>query len=200
MKRLPDPSPDLIAAHMRAHDADQSSVQVDGTMSRVFRAFPRNVDVSDVLAKVVILNSLYFTNILGVRQVAVAIANSDVDTMLDQGNPEVLMTLAAHEMGGKPRHHFSFATKYAHWHRPDDYPIYDTFVRQQLEGYRRRDQFADFGAADLRTTRFVDIMAQFRRFYELQGCSLRSIDKWLWRQGKGIAPTPPGNKRRLSAK
>lgn len=173
---------------MRAHDADQSSTQVDGTMTRVFRAFPRNVDVSDVLTKVVVLNSLYFTNILGVRQVAVAIAEAAVDTMLDQRNPEVLMTLAAHEMGGKTRHHFSFATKYAHWHRPDDYPIYDSFVRQQLDAYRRRDRFAEFTPGDLRTTRFVGIMAQFRRFYGIEACSWRSIDKWLWRQGKGVAP------------
>jgi hypothetical protein len=96
--------------------------------------------------------------------------------------------LANYTIAGRARNNFSFATKYAHWHRRDVYPIYDTFVKQELLAYQRQDRFAKFRPADLRTSRFVEIFEQFRRFYGLERCSLREIDKWLWRQGKGMQP------------
>jgi hypothetical protein len=108
--------------------------------------------------------------------------------MLERGSPEVLPVLANHIIRGRPRNNFSFATKYAHWHRPDAYPIYDGFVRQELLRYQRQDKFATFHPQDLRTPMFVAIFEQFRRFYGLEGCHLREIDKWLWRQGKGLGP------------
>jgi len=186
--RLPQPSPTLIARHIRAYEAEPAGGLPDEAVAAVFGSFPQNDHPGQVLAKVAVLNSLYFTNILAVREVALSIVNAQVDPMLDQGSPEVLRALATHTIRGRPRHNFSFATKYAHWHRPDAYPIYDTFVRQQLLAYRRQDKFAAFRPQDLRSPMFVPIFEQFRRFYGLEGCPLREIDKWLWRQGKGLRP------------
>jgi hypothetical protein len=188
MKRLPKPTPTLIAKHMRAYNAEPTGGLPDEAVAAVFRSFPRNDHAGHVLAKVAVLNSLYFTNILAVRDVALSIVEACVDPMLDDGSPEVLPVLAEHLIRGRVRNNFSFATKYAHWHRPDAYPIYDSFVKQQLLAYRRQDHFAAFRPAELRTPRFLPIYDEFRRFYGLEGCTLREIDKWLWRQGRGLPP------------
>ena|ERR1043166_4005532 len=188
MGSLPRPTPALIARHMRAYDAAPEGGLPDEAVGAVFKCFPTNDQRGPVLAKVAVLNSLYFTNILAVRDVALAIVEARIDPLLGQGSPEVLPALSTYVIGGRRRNNFSFATKYAHWHRPDVYPIYDSAVSGQLLAYRRQDGFAQFQSGDLRTLRFVTIFAEFRRFYGLQGCSLREIDKWLWRQGRGLGP------------
>ncbi len=157
-------------------------------MNAVFKSFPTNDQRGPVLAKVAVLNSLYFTNILAVRDVALAIVEAHIDPLLGQGSPDVLIALSTFVIGGRAKNFFSFATKYAHWHRQDVYPIYDRAVSGQLLAYRRKDRFAQFRKADLRTLRFMAIFAEFRHFYGLDGCSLRAIDKWLWRQGRGLGP------------
>lgn len=188
MTRLPQPTPALVAKHMRAYEAEPAGGLPDEAVAAVFRAFPQNDQTGLVLAKVAVLNSLYSTNILAVRDVALSITNARIDPVLSQGSPDVLPLLAEHLIGGRLRNNFSFATKYAHWHRQDVYPIYDSFVKQQLLAYQRQDQFAAFRSQELRTPRFVSIYDQFRRFYGLERCSLREIDKWLWRQGRGLQP------------
>ena len=186
--RLPQPTPSLIARHMRAYDASPNGGVPDAAVRAVFSAFPANTDPGHVLAKVAVLNSLYSTNIFAVRDVALSIVNARIDPLLKLGSRDVHEALATQMVGGRLRNVFSFATKYAHWHRPDVYPIYDSFVRQQLLAYRRQDQFAEFEERELRTGRFMDLFAQFRSYYGLQACSLRDIDKWLWRQGRGKGP------------
>jgi len=174
---------------MRAYEASSSGGLPDRTITAVFKAFPRNTRPELVLAKVAVLNSLYFTNILALRDVARAIAQAAIDPLLKRGAPEVLDALAKHTVGGRTRNHFSFATKYAHWHQPKVYPIFDRFVDEQLRAYQARDQFSAFHSGDLRTPDFLRIFEDFRSFYGLEACSLRAIDKWLWRQGKGISPS-----------
>lgn len=173
---------------MRAHALDPAGSLVDTTIETVSGTFVGNTRIDHVLAKVVVLNSLYFTNILGVRDVAAGIVAAEVDPLFEAGKTEVLEILADHVIGGKARNHFSFATKYAHWIRPDAYPIYDSFVQQQLRAYQRQDRFALFRSTDLRSRQFPAIIDEFRSYYGLDACSYRAIDKWLWRQGKGLAP------------
>ena len=172
---------------MRAYEAEPAGMS-DEAVATVFQSFPRNDQPAWVLVKVAVLNSLYSTHIFAVRDVALSILDADVDPLLDQGSPDVLPVLAEHLIRGRRRNNFSFATKYAHWHRPDVYPIYDSFVAQQLLAYRRQDKFAAFRSQELRTPRFVAIYGDFRRFYGLEQCSLREIDKWLWRQGRQLPP------------
>lgn len=168
--------------------AAPSGALPDSAVESVFSSFPKNDNPGHVLAKVAVLNSIYFTNIFALRDVALSIVRAKVDPQLDRGSPDVLLALAEQAIAGKARINFSFATKYAHWHYPDVYPIYDKFVREQLLAYCRKDKFAQFNAADLRTPQFMSVFAAFREFYGLRDCSLREIDKWLWRQGKGLGP------------
>ncbi len=184
----PQPSPSLVARHMRAYEASPNGGVPDLAVAAVFRAFPKNTNPGHVLAKVAVLNSLYSTNILAVRDAATAIVNARVDPLVRRGSPQLIEVLGRLMIGGQLRNVFSFATKYARWHRPDTYPIYDSFVHKELMGYRRQDRFAEFRASDLRTVRFMEIVGQFRRFYGLERCSVRDIDKWLWRQGRGRGP------------
>lgn len=188
MTKLPNPTPALIAKHLREYDRAPDGGVPDKAVRSVFGSFPRNDDPGHVLAKVAVLNAIYFTNILAIRDVADSIVGRRIDKLLKQGAPEVLTALAVHRIGGRMKNHFSFATKYAHWHQPDSFPIFDSFVHRQLLAYRRRDGFATFHPLELRTPQFVCIFDQFRRFYGLDGCSLRAIDKWLWRQGKALWP------------
>src|ERR1043166_9061552 len=103
MGSLPRPTPALIARHMRAYDAAPEGGLPDEAVGAVFRSFPTNDKRGPVLAKVAVLNSLYFTNILAVRDVALAIVEAQIDPLLGQGSPAVLTALSTYVIGGGGR-------------------------------------------------------------------------------------------------
>ncbi|GAA3782038.1 hypothetical protein GCM10022225_83020 [Plantactinospora mayteni] len=74
----------------------------------------KNSDVGEVGVKIAALNGLYWTNILGVTQVASHIVSLDIDAELteDDVKPDLIERIAKVEIGGKRRRNYSFATKY----------------------------------------------------------------------------------------
>jgi hypothetical protein len=54
-----------------------------------------------------------------------------------------------------------------------------------LSRYKRKDAFAAYSYDDLRDYEsFLEILACFRSFYGLESLSFKTIDKFLWRQGR----------------
>ena len=80
---------------------------------------------------------------------------------------------------------YSFASKYCSHHRPDIYPIYDSYVHKLLKYFRDRDGFTKFKEADLKTYQsYTDVILAFRKFYGLDSFTVKEIDKYLWQLGK----------------
>jgi len=138
--------------------------------------------------EVVLLNGLYNTNVFAVMDMASHIRALRVDRDLTAGSPELVDRIARLTIRGKTRRHYSFATKYCSWHRPDEYPIYDSLVEKLLWAYWREHRFAQFSRPDLQEyPKYKEAVAAFRRHFGLAQVSFKQLDKFLWFTSKDLA-------------
>ncbi|MCX8061255.1 MAG: hypothetical protein QXS54_01325 [Candidatus Methanomethylicaceae archaeon] len=164
---------------------------VERSLTKLFRAFPNNINLEDVFLKVIVLNDLYRTAIWATYQVAEHIVSLNIDHLIREGKPEAVDMIARIRLGNKIRNNYSFATKYCAWHNPSAYPIYDMCVDKMLWAYRRQDQFDSFLHQDLlKYDRFRQIVRNFQRHYHLTTYNIKDIDKFLWLAGKEYFPAP----------
>ncbi len=177
----PHPTPDLVTKAKEEFDRDDRYGPADRVLTRVFRDFPNNTHFEDVLLKVVLLNALYNTNIYATTVMTRHILELDVAQHLDAGSHHLVDGIAMLSVKTATRRHYSFATKYCSWHRPQLFPIYDSIVERVLRQYRDRDRFASFTQADLQDyARYRSVITSFRSHYGLTGFSFKEIDKFLW--------------------
>ena len=150
---------------------------------------PKNDNISDILLKVAALNDFYSTNIYSVFSVAQRIIELDIDKRLDEEDVNLVNEIKKVMISGKEKHFYSFASKYCSHHRPESYPIYDSYVDQVLSYFRNRDKFYKFKNGDLKEySAFKRLLAEFQKFYDLQQFSLKEIDRYLWLFGKEYFP------------
>ena len=150
---------------------------------------PKNDNISDILLKVAALNDFYSTNIYSVFSVAQRIIELDIDKRLDEEDVNLVNEIKKVMISGKEKHFYSFASKYCSHHRPESYPIYDSYVDHVLSYFRNRDNFYKFKNGDLKEySAFKRLLAEFQKFYDLQQFSLKEIDRYLWLFGKEYFP------------
>jgi hypothetical protein len=162
---------------------DEQEAVVEDAIENLWRRFPRNNAVSDVLLKVVVLNQLYSARVLNmhVNQIAKHIVRSDLDPLLDDGSIHAVERIVS--CPGTKRY-YSFATKYCCWHRPALYPIWDLNVDESLWFYKRQYAFHLFRRQDLHSYgKLVGIVRAFSNYFELGSLDFKQIDKFLWRIG-----------------
>jgi len=184
---LPIPTTDIVLNLIARFDSDHRYGPADRVLSRVFTHHPFNDALEDVLIKVVLLNGLYNTNVLAVMDMACHIRDLGIDVDLATSSSGLVDRIARLRIGDKTRRHYSFATKYCNWHRPEDYPIYDALVEKLLLLYQQQYSFAEFAKPDLRDyPRYKAIMAAFRVHFSLEDLSFKQIDKFLWWTSKDL--------------
>jgi len=144
-----------------------------------------NQNIENILIKCSALNDFYSTNIFKVHNVAQHYLHQNIDERLANGDLALVSDLAHIEINGKPFYFYSFASKYCSHHRPDIYPIYDSYVHKLLKYFRDRDGFIKFKEADLKEYRsYHNVIQSFRAYYKLESFSVKEIDKYLWQLGK----------------
>src|SRR3972149_157759 len=181
------PNADLVMQANERFDQDDRFAAADRICPRVFSHHPRNDHLDDVLMKVVLLNGLYNTNVFAVVEMAAHIRRLAIDEALRAASPEVVGRIAALTIRTKTRRHYSFATKYCSWHRPDEYPIYDSLVERLLWLYQGAFSFADFRRPQLQEYEmYKAVVSAFRASFQLQQFSFRQLDKFLWLTGKDL--------------
>jgi hypothetical protein len=195
MKKLTNPTPALMGAYIKEFESDNRYKYADIAITNLFKAFPGNKHIEDILLKISVINDLYSTNILGTYRLAQHIQKQNVDGKLRIGDPEVVNQISTGhgiktKKYNKEINFYSFATKYCSWHNEPEFPIYDSFVDKVLMSYKRQDQFSKFTQKDLKNfKRFRDIIIDFRNYYNLKNYSLKEIDRFLWVYGKRMFPT-----------
>lgn len=159
----------------------------DKVLSNIFRLFPENANIEQVLTKVVLLNGLYNTNVFAVVEMAKHIQDQRIDPILLSGSSTVVDRVARLTIRGKTRRHYSFATKYCSWHFPETYPIYDNLVERLIWLYQKRFNFASFERSDLQDYQsYREILAAFQGHFDLERLTYKEIDKFLWFYGKDL--------------
>jgi hypothetical protein len=172
---------------------------IEDALTDLFAKYPANRNEAQVLLKVLTLNELYSTRLPlhapkrpTVFDVAKRIPTLGFDQAFREGSLEVVNAISTTQFPGKRRiNRFAFATKYASWHKPDRYPIWDRNVHNYFICLRRLhradwDRFAEgfkLSSNDWGYPQFYDLMVRFRAHYRLEQVSFKHLDKFLWIHG-----------------
>ena len=187
------PSPDKVNEYLQKWDQLEDYVSQESALDKLFLELCRyNTCIEDILIKCSALNDFYSTNIFKVHNVAQHYLHMDIDNRLDEGDLTLVEDLAHIIINGKPFKFYSFASKYCSHHRPNTYPIYDSYVHKLLKYFRDRnkDSFCNFKEADLKDYQsYVAIIQAFQQYYGLNSFSIKEIDKYLWQLGKEVFNT-----------
>ncbi len=183
------PSVELVQEYISKFDGDKELVIVEEVLSELFGKYPNNQELCDILIKAAALNSLYNTHIFAIVKMANHIHKNinNLDARLRSGSIELVDDIALLEVGNnKKRRNYSFASKYCHWHQPNIYPIYDSYVENIIWKYRKQDKnFMMFKRTELQQyERYKEIIDGFREHYRLTKFNYRQIDKFLWMYSK----------------
>lgn len=136
---------------------------------------PRNDVLSTVLIKVVLIDSLYMTNLKG----SVAMAKHIVDIPSLKNDIETGNIEAVEKIRKFTKDVLSFASKYCHFHRKDKYPMYDRYVCLALNSLNRLQNWKE-SHRDYRY--FFDETNKLRLS---SGCKdFEEIDTFLWLYGQ----------------
>lgn len=163
------PSPLEIDEYEQKWNTLADYVNQENALNKLFfNLCPENKEMSDILIKCSSLNDFYSTNIFKVHNVAKHFLNQNIDERLATGDLKLVMDLANIMINGKRFFFYSFATKYCSHHRPNIYPIYDSYVNKLLKYFRNRDGFMVFKETDLKEyCSYYNIIQAFKSFY---GC------------------------------
>ena len=178
---------DEVQKYLKTWDEHPDYTLQESALRKLFReTYPKNTDIDEVLVKVSTLNDFYSTHIFKIFPVAEHIIDLAIDDRLCAADPNLVTDIAQVEVsGGGTRRFYSFASKYCSHHRPEDFPIYDSYVDQLLRQFRRRDHFQKFKNDDLKDyPSYKEILLSFRDYYGLAEYTLKDIDRYLWQLGK----------------
>lgn len=191
---LQKPTNELVDEYIDKFNNDDRYYLADKAIINLFTKFPENKNLEDILLKISVINDLYSTNIFGTFIMARHIQRLNIDSGLQQGNPDIVAAISTghgirSSRSDKEINFYSFATKYCNWHSKDTYPIYDSFVDKILIAYRVKDNFSIFEDTDLKNfRRLKTIITDFKNYYNLTRHNLKEIDKFLWIYGKTVFP------------
>lgn len=201
MDNLQVPTNKLIDEFIDKFNNEERYLVADQAIINLFKKFPENKKIEDILLKICAINDLYSTNIFGTFILAKHILKLNIDDALAISDPTIVNKIAIGHGISKPkglgdRNFYSFATKYCNWHKKNEYPIYDSFVEKILIAFRDKDNFSTFKNIELKDfKRFKQIIEDFKKHYNLTQHNLKEIDKFLWIYGKTIFPNNYGQKK-----
>lgn len=197
-RRRPDierPNHESVQRYIQKWNGLENYKAQENALNKLFwEHCPQNSKLDDVLLKVASLNAFYSTNIYNVYAVANHIVSLGIDERLRQGDESLVMDIATghgvkYRNNGKEISFYSFATKYCSRHRPEIYPIYDSFVEELLVYLKKTDNFADFQREDLKNSSTLRrVLLALQSFYSLESFTLKEIDQYLWQYGKEKFP------------
>lgn len=181
----PKPCVEEVTRYLDTWNKLENYVFQESSLDKLFRCFPLNVDMNDILLKCSCLNDFYSTNIFSVFSVAKNIFELNIDDRLKMGDVSLVSDIAAVNISGKEKTFYSFATKYCSHHYPEMFPIYDSYVDKVLWYFQQEYNFGEFKRKDLKHyPPFKDILSKFSQFYGLERFNLKEIDRYLWLLGK----------------
>ncbi len=190
--KLEKPTNELIKRYILTFRNEERYYRSDQAITNLFKSFPENNNLEDILLKVSVINDMYSTQIYATFLISKHIQNLNIDNDLKNGNPELVNKIASRH-GIKSKKHkkeinfYSFATKYCNWHNQEHYAIYDQFVEKTLIHYKNKYHFSTFKTIDLKDFKiFKAVIIKFIDFFHLTKYNLKEIDKFLWIYGKEL--------------
>ena len=186
----PTPDEEIVDVYLDEWGTLENYILQEHSLSLLFNELcPDNTKIENILLKVSALNDFYSTNIFDTYTVSKHILNCKIDEELEKGDIGLVNKIAPVTIAGKTRNFYSFASKYCSHHKPETYPIYDSYVEKMLWHFKKKDKFSRFKKYELKKYDiFLEVIQAFKNFYNLNKFSLRQIDIYLWLAGKEFFP------------
>ncbi len=186
----PTPDEGIVKVYLKRWGTLENYILQEKSLSLLFNELcPGNTKIESVLLKVSALNDFYSTNIFDTYTVSKHILSCKIDSELEKGDVGLVNKIATVTISGKTRNFYSFASKYCSHHKPETYPIYDSYVEKMLMHFKKKDRFSRFKKDELKQyDKFLEVIQSFKKFYHLDDFSLRQIDIYLWLAGKEYFP------------
>ena len=197
MKSPPLPSNSSISKYLEKWKPLDSYVLQEKSLALLFTELcPNNDNIEGILLKVSALNDFYSTNIYDTFTVASHIMKLNIDSRLEARDYSLVNDISRVTMkDGSVRNFYSFASKYCSHHKPEYFPIYDSYVGKMLKYYRNSDKCKEFKNDDLKDYEtFISIISELKSRYSLGTQTLRELDIFLWLAGKEHFPHTYKNK------
>jgi hypothetical protein len=176
-----------IEAANRLHERLEQWRLADEALQLLHRQCP-NFDPAACLLKVVAVNGLYGTNLYAITRMAKHVADILAGTEAIAAGPELVERLAdlpATEGQKRKRHHYSFASKFAHFFLNEErFPIMDSYAVTMLKRHLGRRHYSEDTAH--RYTAFVRHFQELKRLSGFSGRN-RELDRYLWLAGEYAA-------------
>ena len=145
-------------------------------LSNYFNKNRANASKEVVLIKVVLIDSLYYTNLKDTISMTEHIFNiKSLDIDLNNGTLNILEEIS----NWNNKKVISFASKFCHFHNRQKYPLFDKYVKialKKLIGCENKD-FENYN-------NFFEKINSFKTIYGLTQISFEDIDKYLWLYGQ----------------
>ena len=181
------PTCEEVERYIRKWDELEDYVNQEKALDKLFMQICReNQCIEDILIKCSALNDFYSTNIFKVHHVAQHYLKHNIDQRLETGDLTLVEDLTTIPINGKVHRFYSFATKYCSHHRPDIYPIYDSYVHKLLMYFREKGYVKFKTGNDLKDyQKYTDIIKSLKKKdKQLDKFTVKEIDKYLWQLGK----------------
>lgn len=180
----------------------------DSVIATAIEKLNRNDSIQSVLLKVILINTIYSTQIYDTVRIARHILRTDADKRLTDGDLSLVDDLRrGHgirvKKTGKERDFYSFATKFAALHEPTKFPIYDSLVMRLLTALNKRLGFCPrFTQEDLRDyQRYVSVIDALVDYASLDTLDYKRLDQGLWVYAKYLyeqSNLMPSERQRIS--
>ncbi len=143
MSNIETPTSGIIEKYLNRWDSNQEYVTKEKSLSLLFNDyFPKNDEIGHILLKASALNDFYSTNIYETYIVAKHILSCNVDFHLAKNDIDLVNKIAPVVTSkGQKRNNYSFASKYCSHHKPETYPIYDSYVDKMLWHFEKTNKF-----------------------------------------------------------
>ena len=181
-----DPVTDAsVRAALKQWADSDAAIKDDEMLVRLFQKdYPGNDDLHGILVKASTLNSIYFTHVYKIYEVACHIRECHPDEMLKAGDADAVKAIQYVRIGDHTYNFYSFATKYCSFTNQSAYPIYDGNVDAALRYFKEHHGFDQFEIKDLKDySKFKDLIDKFKSQYSLTGFTYKEIDHYLWYVG-----------------
>ena len=149
---LISPNEKEVEYYLERWETLENYVAQESSLRKLFtKTYPNNTEMDEVLIKVCSLNDFYSTNIYSPFSVAKNIIKLNIDLRLKHNDVLLVNDIAKVNVNGKREFNFySFATKYCSHHKPEEFPIFDSYVERLLMLLKKQDGFYDFCKSDLK--------------------------------------------------
>ncbi len=144
-----------------------------------------NLNFDTILMKTIYLNEFYSTRLDNVIGMARYIERLNIDSRLNTNELSLVEDIA--NTPSEMKNAYSFASKYCSWHKPDVYPILDSYAKGVLYKMNKNYEFMPkFTKNDISSSYlfYCKVYENFIKYFNLQNYTLKQIDRFLWLFGK----------------